>query len=125
MIVSSLYEIFEVGYSRVGYACIGATPVQDIRWDVIQDVHYNGEPREINGLFYVPLVCLIRGKETEVIAVTSNLATLQAAIQNITPFQEVMSNTDWMTMPVFYNNPQRHGPYIYSGLHAHANYLWT
>ena len=124
MIVSSLYEIFEVGNSRVGYACIGATPVQDIRWDVIQDIRYGNEPALINGLYYVPLVCLIRGEEVEVLAVTSNLTTLQTAIQNITPFQEVMSNIDWMTMPEFVNNPQRHGSYVYGGLHAHANYLW-
>ena len=124
MIVSSLYEIFEVGNSRVGYACIGATPVQDIRWDVIQDIRYGNEPALIYGLYYVPLVCLIRGEEVEVLAVTSNLTTLQTAIQNITPFQEVMSNIDWMTMPEFVNNPQRHGPYVYGGLHAHANYLW-
>ena len=124
MIIPSRFEIFQVGYSPVGTSCIGATPTQNVRWDVIQEIRYGNEPSEINGLFYVPLVCLIRGEETEVIAVTSNLATLQTAIQNITPFQESISDIDWLTMPEFVNNPHRHGPYIYNGLHAHANYLW-
>jgi len=60
-------------------------------------------------------------KETEVIAVTNSMPALQTAIQNITTFQEVLSDFDWMTAPQWVDNPQRHGPF--EKLIYHANHI--